>query len=641
MKKMMRTSINITSFFIAAALLLGTASCSARETAGGMEPEALQNSGQQSGKAAGQKTESEDKQEMVLNQDRTGTRSAIYPAQVSYLGEQKWGYIDDSGKFALQPKFTQAMRFQPNSLAVAGEGDKVGLIDRTGKFFVKPVYTAIDDFYDGLAVAQDDKGFVVLDSKGEVISQTFPYISSYRSNRAAYYIQSQDGTLLYGYLDETGKTIIEPVYEYAGEFEGDRAVVKLPGKGYALIDKNGKTLKNFEYSYVMNISDGMMAFIPEQNGKYGYLNVKGDVAIAPMFLIAQNFKEGTAVVNASDDYTVNQYGLIDKKGKYLIKPQYNGIIQLGDGMVALGIAIDANNIFAGSRYALATQDGAILTDFTYYNIEPFKNGATSAYDNTTTFFIDKEGNKVENLPSVKGIGMMEQLDSLIYADINQRPYYMNKQGEIVYQPSSSIILKSGIKVSEEKFRPNRNYLVYYPVLGNMESLRIEESVNARLRDMWTDVSINPSDNLDYSYEGNFSIGFNRKNLLVLQESGYDYPFGAAHGMPIMKYVHIDTKSGIFYQLDDLFKDGSDYVKVLSEIVGEQIKEHGEEMGVWPDSYKGIKPDQPFYLTGDALMLYFEPYEIAPYAAGFPTFSEPYIEISNIINKKGSFWLSFN
>ena len=400
-------------------------------------------------------------------------------------------------------------------------------------------------------------------------------------------------------------------------------------------------MKKLQYWFIMDISDGMMAFTAEQGGKYGYLDSKGEVAIAPAFLSAQDFTDGTAVVNASDHYAVNKYALIDKKGKFLIRPQYNDILQLGDGLAAVGVANDAGNIFAGSRYALASQDGSILTDFVFYGMEPFKNGIASVYDRTSAFFIDKTGRRVANLPAVEGTGVLELLDGLVYADIDKRPYYMNRQGGTVYRPSASVVLDSGIKVSEEKFKSNRDYLVYYPVLDGLESLKTEEAVNGRLRGMWTDPSIKPTDNLDYHYEGSFNIGFNKKNLLALQESGYDYPFGAAHGMPIMEYVHVDTKTGAFYQLEDLFKGGSNYVEVLSGIVEGQIKEKGEEMGVWADSYKGVKPDQPFYLTEDALTLYFYPYEIAPYAAGFPTFSVPYREISGIIDRKGSFWLSFN
>jgi len=581
------------------------------------------------------------KEEIPHDPDIRSGRPDIYPAPLNYLGEQKWGYINNTGRFILKPEFDKAFRFQPNGLAVAGKEGKVGLIDTAGKFVVELVYDAINDFTEGLAVAQDDSGFKVLNENGEVISGTYPYIDDYSNGRASFYTILQDGKLRYGYLDETGNVAVRPVFEYAGSFENGRAVVRVRDSEYAIIDRNGNILKQLKYSYVMNLSDGMAAFLPKQDGKYGYLNSKGDIAIAPSFLSVMGFREGTAVVNASDDYTVNKYGLIDKKGNYLIKPQYNDILQLGEGMVALGIAADPDNIFAGSKYALAGQDGKIITDFLFYGMEHFKSGIASVYDNTKTFFIDKSGKKVDSLPSAEGIGTLEVIGDLIYADIDRRPYYMNLQGEIIYRPSNSIFLKNGIKVSEEKFRPNRNYLVYYPVLSNMKNLSIEQSVNSRLKDLWTDSSVKPSDNLDYNYEGSFAVGFNRKNLLVLEESGYDYPFGAAHGMPVMEYVHLDTETGVFYNLEDLFKDGSNYVEVLSSIVEEQIKLHGEEMGVWPDSYKGIRPDQPFYITEDSLALYFYPYEIAPYAAGFPTFKIPFEEISEIINKKGSFWQSFN
>ena len=297
-----------------------------------------------------------------------GLQTAIYPAALGYLGEQKWGYIDKSGKFALKPRYTKAFRFQPNGLAVVLVQDKYGLIDRMGKYVVEPIYSYINDYSEGLASAREENGTVVLNSEGNVLSQPYPHIGDYKSNRAVYAIQAQNNTYLYGYLDETGKTVIEPAYESAGSFEGDRAVVKLPGKEYALIDKNGKIIKTLPYHYVMGISDGMMAFKMDADGKFGYLNSNGSIAVQPSFLEAQYFSGGTAVVNAAKDYAVHQIGLIDKKGKYLIKPQYSEILQLGEGMVALGTAADANNPFAGSKYALATQEGTILPDFIFYNI---------------------------------------------------------------------------------------------------------------------------------------------------------------------------------------------------------------------------------------------------------------------------------
>jgi hypothetical protein len=130
-------------------------------------------------------------------------------------------------------------------------------------------------------------------------------------------------------------------------------------------------------------------------------------------------------------------------------------------------------------------------------------------------------------------------------------------------------------------------------------------------------------------------------LLVLELNSYNFPFGAAHGMPGKEYVHVNLVNGNTYELKDLFKPGSNYVKVLSEIVGRQIKEDPQYSYVFPDTYKGIRPDQPFFVSDHALHLYFNPYDIAPYVAGFPTFTIPFAEIAGIINERGEFWKSFH
>ncbi len=175
----------------------------------------------------------------------------------------------------------------------------------------------------------------------------------------------------------------------------------------------------------------------------------------------------------------------------------------------------------------------------------------------------------------------------------------------------------------------------------MEDKTLEDEVNNRLKILSEVKPIEENVQLEYSYLGDFKIEFFNKNLLVLELHGYNFPFGAAHGMPNKIYTKIDLTTGEFYELKDLFKEDSNYVKVLSDIIGEQIKNNPEYSYIFPDSYNGIKEDQPFYVSKDALYIYFYPYEIAPYAAGFPTFKIPYEDIMDIINETGEFWRSFN
>lgn len=572
---------------------------------------------------------------------REHDKVGLYPAQNSYVGDIKWGYINDSGKFAIKPTYGQAGEFQENGLAVAGSADKVGLIDTKGKYVVQPAYSYISKFSDGRAIAQGEDGFRAIDEKGKVIFGPEGYIGSFSDGRAVFYRQTDGGKLLYGYIDTDGNIVVEPKYEYANSFNEGLAVARLVNGGYALIDTTGTELKTFNYYYLGNYSGGLLAYQEKQDSKYGYINKNGGTVIAPQFTSAWDFKEGAAVVNTSQDPVINKYGLIDKKGKFIVKPEYNDILILGEGMLALGIPINKDYSFIGSKYAIAGADGKPLTDFVYYGVSEYKDGFASAYNNRETFFIDKTGERVRELPIVEGSGSMSLLNALVLVNVDNRQYYTDRGGNIIYKPEECTKLKIGVTVCEAKYKPNRNYLVYYPQLSGIADQDVQNSINAKLKSMSVKSGINPEAELDYSYEGDFSTEFNKKNLLVLEMTAYNFPFGAAHGMPFMKYAHINVKSGKFYELKDLFKSNSDYVKVLSDIVGKQIKEHGEEMGIWPDSYRGIAPNQPFFITKDALNLYFQPYEIAPYAAGFPTFTIPFGEIMNIINKEGGFWLSFN
>jgi hypothetical protein len=63
--------------------------------------------------------------------------------------------------------------------------------------------------------------------------------------------------------------------------------------------------------------------------------------------------------------------------------------------------------------------------------------------------------------------------------------------------------------------------------------------------------------------------------------------------------------------------------------------------IFDGSFTGIRADQGFTVTKDGLEIYFDPYEIAPYAAGFPAFDIPYSELSDILDTQGAFFQSFD
>lgn len=559
----------------------------------------------------------------------------LFPAAVKGIGGSKWGYINEKGEFVLPPKYEMAHDFQENGLAIVQVNNLTGIINNDGYFIVKPKYDTISPFSEGRATVIDGDGFKVIDESGkEITSKAYSFIGDYQDGRALAAKTDEHGEYVYGYLNRRGNEVIPLSYESANNFQDGKALVKTKEGNPALIDLTGKVVNSYPYPSVADYGDGMLAFRESNDEKWGYMDESGKVIIEQQFTGTQPFVDGKAIVNIENNY----YGLIDTHGKFIIKPQYNSLLNLEEHRYALGKAPNPEKPYLFQKYALADSSGQILTGFIYNGISNFKDGIASAYNDELTFFIDKHGKRIEHLPKVEGSGALAFDKSLIKGDIDLRILYFDKKGKLILKQNTIIPLNNDYSVIENKFKPNKDYLVYYPQLKGVEN---QESVNQTLKELSGVKPIPQHTQLESSYAGDFEIEFYKSNLVVIEINGYDYPFGAAHGMPVKKYAHIDLKTGRFYQLNDLFNSEADYVKVISQIVGEQIKNDDQYSYVFPDSYKGIKADQPFFISEGALNVYFEPYEIAPYAAGFPTFTIRFNEISSIINHDGDFWLSFH
>lgn len=132
-------------------------------------------------------------------------------------------------------------------------------------------------------------------------------------------------------------------------------------------------------------------------------------------------------------------------------------------------------------------------------------------------------------------------------------------------------------------------------------------------------------------DGSFEIKNNQRNVLSLTFSNYTYYYHAAHGLTLLSSVTFDLEKKKRCQLKDLFKPGSDYVNRLSEIIHKQIA--ARDIPVINEFTK-IDPNQSFYVADKTLVIYFQLYDLAPYAFGFPFFPISVYEIQNIIDEDG-------
>ena len=125
---------------------------------------------------------------------------------------------------------------------------------------------------------------------------------------------------------------------------------------------------------------------------------------------------------------------------------------------------------------------------------------------------------------------------------------------------------------------------------------------------------------------------NSNNVLSILINYYKYSAGA-HGYYEYKTYNIDMRNGEFLELKNIFKRDSDYKKVLDSEIRRQIelkaKNDPQYEGIY--EFNGIKDNQKFYIEDDNLIIYFDLYEIAPYAAGIPEFKININIINHILN----------
>ncbi|MBM7650695.1 WG repeat-containing protein [Neobacillus cucumis] len=561
----------------------------------------------------------------------------LFPAAFREIGGTKWGYINAKGKVVLPPIYDQAEDYQDNGLAIVHLMDKSGIINEQGYFIVKPKYDTIQSFSEGRSIVNDREGNKVIDESGKVITdRAYTVISpEYIQGRVEAAETDEQGNYQYGYLNKRGKIVIPLIYESTSEFTEGRAVVKTLKGQYQLIDLTGKVLQTYPYAWVGNYGQGLLSFKKSNDGKYGYIDIQGNIVMEPNFTTAERFVDSRAVVSIDGDQR-GLYGLIKPDGNYIIKPHYNGIVYLGENRFAIGKELDPKQACIRSIFAVADHEGHLLTGFIFREIGHFQDGLASVSDDQYTYFIDTLGNRVVHLPQVSGGGWLSFDKTLIKGDIDQRVIYFSQTNELIWEQASIFPLTKQLAILEQKYRPNFDYLIYYPEIKGMTN---PAQVNEKLKEM-AGVKPVPSTPLEYSYTGDFEITFFMKDLLVLEITGYEYPFCAAHGMPIKKYAHINLRTGKFYQLKDLFKAGSPYVKAISDLIEEQIKSNDEYSYLFPNEYHGIQSAQPFFISETGLNIFFHPYDIASFAAGFPTFTISFHELKEWIDVNGEFWRTF-
>jgi predicted secreted protein len=126
---------------------------------------------------------------------------------------------------------------------------------------------------------------------------------------------------------------------------------------------------------------------------------------------------------------------------------------------------------------------------------------------------------------------------------------------------------------------------------------------------------------NFSLYSRFQQGYLNSRILSLTVDYYQYT-GGAHGITERRPYNIDLGTGQDLALKDLFTSNFDYRSVINKEISRQIDSNKDMYFEGDMGFQGISEDQDYYLQDDALVVVFQQYEIAPYAAGIPEFIIP-------------------
>ena len=126
--------------------------------------------------------------------------------------------------------------------------------------------------------------------------------------------------------------------------------------------------------------------------------------------------------------------------------------------------------------------------------------------------------------------------------------------------------------------------------------------------------------------------YNKNDFLSLVEERYVY-MGGAHGETAWLPRNVDIAASKEVKLADLFQD-SGYVNTLNRLITEEAEENKEEYAeLWEKPEIKDSNQTDFYIEGDDLVIFYQPYDLSYYARGFVEFRLPLEELTSYMKEE--------
>ncbi|MCU0778830.1 MAG: WG repeat-containing protein, partial [Akkermansiaceae bacterium] len=163
------------------------------------------------------------------------------------------------------------------------------------------------------------------------------------SKRIANKPEPGESEFLWGYIDKSGKQVIDFSFESASSFKKGIAVVSTK-EGYGYIDPSGKFVIPPKFRLAWEFSEGL-ARVTVETGQMAFIDRSGQLVFSvPDGGWADPFSEGFANVRIRGTDGEDRWGYIDQTGKFAIPPEFRMAEPFRHGLAAATRGIETGYI---------------------------------------------------------------------------------------------------------------------------------------------------------------------------------------------------------------------------------------------------------------------------------------------------------
>ncbi len=131
----------------------------------------------------------------------------------------------------------------------------------------------------------------------------------------------------------------------------------------------------------------------------------------------------------------------------------------------------------------------------------------------------------------------------------------------------------------------------------------------------------------------YEISVKTEVLLSLKIHATEYFLEAAHPLNYLDAITLDLEKGAVLALEDLFHPNSNYRQRINSFIRQRLSRtdaSGQTVIPLISPFRGIRSENPFYLTQNGVVIFFPEYEYTPHSWGALEIEIPYDLLEDIM-----------